>query len=464
MLTQEPRFHSAVRKAALITTLAATSLFGAAAAQAYQTTNGWVASDYATGFPSGSAGGPIGLVFDGSGNLLVGDAQSADMYKIPPGGGGAAANKLADGYGGAEGLAFDKSGRLYMARGTKHDVVELNPASGEVLRTVVTGLPCPVGLATDPLSGDLFVSNVFCPGGGIYRISGFANGPGVARLYAGRQDADGLTFAPDGTLFAAAGSEIIRISGTNTGNPGSVSDVAAVPKVDGIAYAPDAGGDYLVANRNDGEIDRVDFNGTLTPLLTGGSRGDLVTVGPDHCLYADLADRIIKMGPASGQCTFAAPVQPGLGGVLGERVAKRVVDSAVKASAPKSVKRGSRFTLKLKVSNKSKTAAHTVVVTDKMPRGTKFVSARSIKGVSCKHKKLVVTCRKASLAAKKSFTITLVVRAKRGSTYTNTATVKSNDLDPAPGNNRSKTKTKVKAGNSVLGVQRRGTRLPRTTG
>jgi hypothetical protein len=33
----------------------------------------------------------------------------------------------------------------------------------------------------------------------------------------------------------------------------------------------------------------------------------------------------------------------------------------------------------------------------------------------------------------------------RGKAYTNSAKVKSNDLDPAPGNNRSKSKTKVRA-------------------
>jgi hypothetical protein len=36
------------------------------------------------------------------------------------------------------------------------------------------------------------------------------------------------------------------------------------------------------------------------------------------------------------------------------------------------------------------------------------------------------------------------VRSRRGSTYTNNARVKSNDLDPAPGNNRSRSKTRVK--------------------
>ena len=92
------------------------------------------------------------------------------------------------------------------------------------------------------------------------------------------------------------------------------------------------------------------------------------------------------------------------------------------------------------------------------------MSARSVKGVKCKARKRTVTCRKASVAARKSFKIKLVLRSVSGSLYKNVAKVKSNDLDPAPGNNKATTKIKVKSGNKVLGVQRRGGGLPRTTG
>jgi uncharacterized repeat protein (TIGR01451 family) len=437
---------STARKVVALT-VAALALVAATSARAYQPAPGWTATDYATGFahsPGSDGSGPVGVVFDRDGNLLVSDVASATLHKVPPGGGSADATRLRGGYGQAAGLTFDKTGRLYMARGTQHDVVELNPASGEIIRTVVSGLPCPVGLATDPISGDLFVSNVFCPGGSIMRISGLANGPGIARPYAGTQDADGLTFAPDGTLYAAGGTKVMRIEGTGSSSPGKVSDVAAVPKVDGIVYAPATTMDdeYLVVVRNDGEIDRLDFDGRLTAVVTGGSRGDLVTVGPDRCMYATLQDRVIKVGPATGQCNFA--VSPGAQNVLGERAARRVVDTAIKASAPKSVKHGSRFTLTLKTANRSKSDAHTVTVTDTIPKGSQLVRVRSAKGVSCKHRKRTVTCRKSSLAKGKSFTIKVVVRGMTGKAYANTARVKSNDLDPVPGNNKSRSTTRVR--------------------
>jgi uncharacterized repeat protein (TIGR01451 family) len=420
-----------------------------ASAQAYETAPGWTASDYVTGFSApANAAGPVGLAFDSAGNLLVASSPTASLHKVPPGGGTASATKIRDGYGGATGLAFDKSGRLYMARGVQRDIVELNPASGEVIRTVTSGLPCPAALATDPVSGDLFVSNVFCSGGGIKRISGFQTGPGIARNYAGTQDADGLTFGPDGTLYAAAANKILRIAGTNSGSPGSAAVLATVPAVDGIVYAPasSVGGDYLVVVRNDGEIDRVDFGGGITRVLTGGSRGDLVTVGPDRCIYADLQDRVIKLGPSTGTCNFAPPVQPGVDGqgVLGERVANRVIDTAVKASAPKFVKRGRVFELKLKVTNKSAKQANTIVVTNTLPKGVTLAKASVARGIKCKRRGRVVTCRKAKLAARKSFTVKLRMRSVSRKTYANRAKVKSKDLDPAPGNNSARTTTRVK--------------------
>ena len=442
MLTDGTTRCGLARKVLLSAALGATMLLAAAAAQAYETTPGWVATDYVTGFDHGSEAGPVGLAFDGDGNLLVSNNSTASLHKVAPGGGTAAGTKIKDGYGAATGLAFDKSGRLYMARATQHDVVELNPASGDVIRTVVSGLPCPVGLATDPVSGDLFVSNVFCPTGGIFRISGFGSGPGTATRYAGSQDADGLTFAPDGTLYAAGGTRIVRIGGTSSDAPGTASTVVDLPNVDGIAYSPatTSEGDYLVVVRTDGEIDQVDFDGTVTPVVTGASRGDLVTVGPDRCIYADLQDRVIKLGPSSGACGFATPLQD----VLGSRSSQRLVDVAIKATGSKSVKPRRSFALKLKVSNKSRNTAHTVVVTDTLPRGAKFVKARASKGVKCKRRGSKVTCRKSTLAGRKAFVISLRVRSVRGQAYTNSAKVKSNDLDPVPGNNRSKSKTKVK--------------------
>jgi uncharacterized repeat protein (TIGR01451 family) len=150
--------------------------------------------------------------------------------------------------------------------------------------------------------------------------------------------------------------------------------------------------------------------------------------------------------------------------VLGTKAGKRVVDTAVKSTSPKKVRRGARFKVTLKVRNLSKSDSHALTVTNTIPKGTKFVGARSIKGVACKHRRRTVTCKKTALGKRKSFSIKLVVRGMSGTKYVNAARVKSNDLDPAPGNNKSRSTSKVRSGNSVLGVQRRGATLPRNAG
>jgi hypothetical protein len=440
--SSKARMHVRIGLAA---TLAALAL-SAGTASAYTVHGDWIASDYVSGFtPPANAdeAAPIGLAFDGSANLFITDIAAGTLHRVPPGGGTAAGTVIASGLGKPAGLAFGPDGRLYLGRADQGRIDEVSPANGSVVRKVATGIPCPTGLAIDPISADLFASNK-CGGGATMRIAAPASASPKVTTYAQQRD-DGLTFAPDGTLFAAADdSRVDAIAATNSPNPGSARTIANVEDADGIAYSPAQSGNdaYLVVNRTNGEIDRLDFDGTLTPIVTGAPRGDLVTVGPDHCIYAALQDRVIKLSPGSGECGFATPLQ----NVLGDRSSRRVVDMAIKASGPKSAKRKSRFDLKLKVSNKSKTAAHSVVVTDTLPKGIKFVKARSAKGVKCKRRGRTLTCRKSSLAARKSFTVVVRVLSVRGTGYTNSAKVKSSDLDPKPGNNKSKSKTKVRRG------------------
>jgi hypothetical protein len=451
----------------------ATLALSAAPASAYTVNGPWIVSDYVTGFPQPSdpnSAGPIGLAFDGSGNLLVTDINSGTFHRVPPGGGTASGTMVGAGLGKAAGLAFGADGRLYMARADMARVDEVNPANGSTIRTVASTLACPTALATDPLSGDLFASNK-CGGAVINRIAHPATRRATVSTFT-KARADGLTFAPDGTLFAAIDdAEVDSIAATNSSSPGTRTKVAAVDDIDGIVYAPARASHaaYLVVNRTNGEIDMLDFSGNLTPIVTGASRGDLVTVGPDNCIYAALQDRVIKLAPSRGSCDFAQPVTPtqpagtppsstpaptGGGGapgggspdgqqVLGVRTGAPVVDLAASVKALKMVRKGSRFTITLKVMNRSSKAAHKVVLTAALPKRTKFVSARSVKGVRCKARARKLTCTKASLAARKAFAVKLVLSGKRGATYALSAKVTSSDLDPAPGNNSARAKTRL---------------------
>ena len=427
---------------------AALALALPAAAHAYDVAPGWTVESYAGGFPSWGGNndvGPIGVTFDGAGNLFVASSKDGALYKLPPGGGPASSHLLRDGYGVPAGLAFDRDGRLYMARRRQHDVIEVDPGDGHYIRTVASDLTCALGLALDPVSGDLFVSTGFCEGGGIFRLSNFSGGPATVTRYAGSADADGLTFGLDGTLWAAAEDEILRIDGTNTATPGRASKLADVPHSDGIAIAPASGSEpaYLVVARTDGNITRVNFDGTTSDVVTNAPRGDLVTVGPDRCMYITWSNEVVKLGPASGPCFF----EPDGREVLGVRLSSRLVtDLSVKASAPKRVSLGRRFTVKLRVRNNGPRSARSVVLTNTIPKGTSLVRVSRPKGVSCKRRSKrsrAVVCRKSSLAVRKSFTVRMLLRSRGRKTYTDTATVKSRNLDNVMGNNRSRARTRV---------------------
>lgn len=282
-------------------------------ALAQQGTNGYAASPFATGFAvskTGGAGagfeyGPIGLAFDSSGMLLVMDPEDGYLYKFGPGGGVASSATRVNTSpidGQPWGLAFSNDWRLYLAR-LDGDVVELDPSTGIILRTVAN-ISGAAGIATDPLSGDLFVSDI---GSTIFRISNYANGPGTVTRYVSSLPVDGLMFTPDGTLYVAVyPTAVAKISGTNSATPGVVTHVIDVPTADGIAIATDL--TFLLVNRNDGKITKVDLTTSpakLTDIFTGGSRGDFIAVGPDGCLYATQSASIIKVTNADGSCSLA---------------------------------------------------------------------------------------------------------------------------------------------------------------
>src|SRR3954447_5142714 len=155
---------------------------------------------FATDFPVRKAMGPTGVAFDRAHRLYVSDRGF--LYRFGPNGGIASAHQLNTRplRGFVTGMAFGKSGQLFAARwtsGRRGDVVQLNPDTGGVVRQVASGIDCPTGLSVDPVSGDIFVSEVWCIPQ-VLRISGGQVSPYVAGVHT-----DGLAFAPDGTLYLA---------------------------------------------------------------------------------------------------------------------------------------------------------------------------------------------------------------------------------------------------------------------
>jgi hypothetical protein len=279
--------------------------------------SGFTATQWATGLPSCCGGvGPVGVAFDTAGNLFVMDYATGFLYKFGPSGGvaGPATQVNANSIQGCPaGLAFSKDGKhLYLAMQCLGTVLEIDQVTGTVLRTLASGFANPTGLATDPISGDLFLS----PGGATPNILRFQNPTSASptiSVYSSPGGSDGLAFGPDGTLYAAAGGVVI-MNGTNTSSPGLVTTRitnSALNGADGIALLPPppgAVGQSIAVNENGGTIVQIDnptsANPTFHNIVTGGSRGDFATVGPDGCLYATQTSSVIKVTASDGSCPF----------------------------------------------------------------------------------------------------------------------------------------------------------------
>ena len=319
-MARETFGNGPARRCALTALLVTSAILASTGtAGAYSTTPGYAASDYVTGFPA-KTWGPIGIAFDQSDNLYVGDPIDGYIYRFQPGGGQAsAATRLNETPipGDIAGLAITRDGHIYLARYDAGDVVEIDPGTGEVLREVVSGIRGATGLAVDPISGDLFVSPNNA-GSTIWRISNFANGPGTATAYvSGVPGVDGLAFDSDGTLYAEDAGKILQVDGTSSVTAGSVTDLAYVPKADGLAFGAHPASSelpFLIANRNDGTVTQIDFGSgvpSTTDIFTGGSRGDFAAVDSHGCLYITQTTSIVRISGANGTCGTLSPSTPG---------------------------------------------------------------------------------------------------------------------------------------------------------
>jgi sugar lactone lactonase YvrE len=308
--------HRAARAATLALTL---MLALPGAAGAYSTAPGYQASDYATGFPESAANhwGPIGIAFDRSDNLYVADRADGNIYRFQPGGGAASdATRLTPAPipGLITGLVVSRAGDIYLARYGAGDIVQVDPDSGKVLRTLAS-VPCATGLAIDPASGDLFVSQDQC-GSTVFRVSNYSTGPGTLSAYTHAPGVDGLAFdSISDTLYAESDGHVLRIDGTRSPTPGRVDSVAKVPYADGLAFGAHSSGEpsYLVANRNDGTVTRVNFAAGIRPseqdILTGGSRGDFAAVDSNGCLYITQSANVVRIGGSGQGCGMQPTTQ-----------------------------------------------------------------------------------------------------------------------------------------------------------
>jgi len=313
----------------------------------------FIYTNYITGFPltSENCFNPSGMAFDSAGNLYVADyagvsTAAGGVYKFGPGGGTAGIEHRLNPVGYppstcAAGLAFSKDGKhLYLARQAcsninAGDVVEISQTDGSVIRTL-THQYCATGLATDPISGDLFFS-VPCsspvPNNNIYRIFNPNSATPTTRIYAAPGGSNQLVFGPDGTLYTESfrfdlnTRFVTAINGTNSMNPGAFTylnyafDQASsiLPSFNGSnpsqpTFLLSANGG--VSPTASGDISLIDL--TQNPpaqgdIFNNGPALQYMIGGPDGCAYATEPDRIIRICKSDGSGPFApSSPQPGL--------------------------------------------------------------------------------------------------------------------------------------------------------
>ena len=319
---------------------------GCAAGPAPQAGPGYRLDVYASGFPvqNGTSYGGInifacvgvgGIAFDGAGNLFASDYVTGDVYKFPPGGGVAGnATKLPTNVGqGLGALSYGTDGNLYGVRiattgnYTTGAVVRINQSTGAPT-TVASSLTCPSNLATDPLSGDLFVPD-FCsspadspailrvanPGGVSPTVSGYANSGGAPN--------GSVSTAPDGTLYVVSAyppygqGGIDEIGATNQPQPPTVTPTGVYSTYSAAAFGSNlvGGGTQAlitsVFNTHGLDHSLAAYDMTASPPSFSGATlvqadiGAVKIFDANGCLYLTDANVVYRVSNADGTCPLA---------------------------------------------------------------------------------------------------------------------------------------------------------------
>jgi uncharacterized repeat protein (TIGR01451 family) len=125
--------------------------------------------------------------------------------------------------------------------------------------------------------------------------------------------------------------------------------------------------------------------------------------------------------------------------------------SVTKTDSPDPVTVGGALTYTIVVTNLGPQEATDVVLTDRMPAQSDFVSATPTVG-KCDDKGTRVTCELGKLVKDATATVTIVVRPTKVGTIDNTASVDSVETDPIPVNDSATASTRVTAASTCRGV------------
>ena len=256
---------------------------------------------FANGFVNRGDGlGPIGVGFPTTGGVLIsveGSTSSSVFQFATTANGQTAAGAILHTYAGGNSVGGIASvgSQLYMAEASLNRVIQLNN-DGSPGATVASFAGNPVGLATDPSNGHLFVS-VFQ--GGIWNLNPMT---GIAKELS-TQNVDGITFDIVHRILYGATADATRVIGLNVDTHTNVFDSGFIPgRPDGAALGLGSLAGNLFVNTNAGSVVEVNLS-TLaqTTIADGGSRGDLVAVDPfDNSLFLTQSDEVTRLSAPPG--------------------------------------------------------------------------------------------------------------------------------------------------------------------
>jgi RHS repeat-associated protein len=262
---------------------------------------GYRLTQFADGFPSIGGVGPIGIEFPNSGGVLVSDYPGGvRRFTTNADGQRAGSFAVAQNYGGRNGAGMAKSGgKIYMAQQVAGKLVQLND-DGTLNQEIASGLDLATAVATNPINGHLFVSDINTR---IWDIDPIAKTKTVFKA----GGFDGLTVSADGTVLYGESGD--RILGFRVSDAVQIFDSGVIPGADGCAIGTGSLSNSLFVLSTAGTVTQVNIQTKAQTLLaTGGSRGDLVTVDPSNgTLLLTLTDRIMRLTPPAGGGFGATP-------------------------------------------------------------------------------------------------------------------------------------------------------------
>lgn len=230
------------------------------------------------------------------------------------------------------GMALGLDGQVYANEfGGAGNVYIISPVTGLPISTVLTGV-FGLGMALDPLTGDLYVSRCvypggFCPGSDIRRISGLYGGTPTITTFVnpkGTAAFDGLAWSCDGTRLISASHDNTIYQWDRNGNiiTGFPLTVPPYSIPDGIAFGRDGtalAGYFFVNNEqtpggaSPGTVAKIKNDGSTYQIIaSGGEEGDFVTVDAQGNLLLAQSDRVTRFSsniggqwvlPGSGLCS-----------------------------------------------------------------------------------------------------------------------------------------------------------------